>query len=114
MVDTILLSSDVLTNSLLQTGDALIAFVNWKPRGSDTVYSYPKADIHITAANGAVYLMSKRETKQAKIAFKPLPAEKICDLSQAIEGVQSGQEKGIFSSMLAADAMIAADVCNDR
>lgn len=108
MVDTILLSSDVLTNSLLQTGDALVAFANWKPKRNETVYSFPKADIHITAANGAVYLMSKRETKQAKIAFKPLPAEKIFDLARTIEGVQSSQEKGFFNSML------AADVCNDR
>ncbi len=90
MVDTILLSSDVLTNSLLQTGDALVAFVNWKPRRNETVFNYPKADIHITAANGAVYLMSKRETKQAKIAFKPLPAEKIFDLARAMTGAGSG------------------------
>ncbi|MCB2403569.1 hypothetical protein [Rhizobium ruizarguesonis] len=108
MVDTILLSSDVLTKSLLQTGDALVAFVNWKPRRNKTVFNYPKADIHITAANGAVYLMSKRETKQAKIAFMPLPAEKIFDLSRAIEGAQSSQEKRFFNSML------AADVCNDQ
>jgi hypothetical protein len=108
MTHTILLSSDVLTNSLLQTGDALVAFVNWKPRRNETIYSFPKADIHITAANGAVYLMSRRETKQAKIAFKPLPAEKIFDLSRAIGGAQGSTEIGLFNSML------AADVCNER
>lgn len=102
MVDTVLLSSDVIAKSLSHTGAAMIAFADWKPKGNETVFSFPQADIHITAANGGVYFMSLRETKQAKIAFKPFPVSKIAKLVQAMTGEGEGPQSDSAYALLSA------------
>jgi uncharacterized protein YgiB involved in biofilm formation len=86
MMNTIYISADVIQNSMLSTGDAIAAFVNWKPERGETVFSYDQADICITAANGAIYLMSKSETKKPKIAFTPVPAAEVGKLVRSMSG----------------------------
>lgn len=86
MANTIYISADVIQNSMLDTGDAIAAFTNWKPQQGETVYRYEKADIRITAANGAVYLMSEAETTQPKIPFTPIPAAEIRAFVRSLKG----------------------------
>ena len=86
MTNTIYISADVIHHSMLSTGDAIAAFVNWKPERGETVFSYEKADIRIAVANGAIYLMSKSETKKPKIAFTPMPAAEVGKLVRSMSG----------------------------
>lgn len=87
MIDiTIYISKDVIQNSMLDTGDAIAAFTSWKPKRRETVFRYEKAGICITAANGAIYLMSQAETKQPKIPFTPVPAAEIGKLVRSLNG----------------------------
>lgn len=87
MTDTIYISEDVIHHSMLSTGDAVAAFANWKPKQRETVFQYEKADICITAAGGAIYLMSEAETKQPKIPFTPIPAADVAALMRSMAGV---------------------------
>lgn len=86
MANTICISADVIHHSMLSTGDAIAAFTGWKPKRGESVFRYDKADIHITAANGAIYLMSVAETKEPKIAFTPVPAAEVGKLVRAMSG----------------------------
>ncbi|MEY9782044.1 hypothetical protein [Sinorhizobium fredii] len=86
MANAIFISADVINHSMLSTGDAIAAFTGWKPKRRETVFRYDKADIHITAANGAIYLMSGAETTQAKIPFTPIPAAEIGALVRSLKG----------------------------
>ncbi|WP_457579093.1 hypothetical protein [Ensifer adhaerens] len=86
MANTIYISTDVIQNSMLDTGDAIAAFVKWKPKRRETVFRYDKADIHITAANGAVYLMSTADTTRPKLPFTPVPTAEIGMLVQSMNG----------------------------
>lgn len=82
----IYISADVIHNSLHSTGDAIAAFTRWKPQHGETAFSYEKADIRITAANGAIYLMSEAETTQPKISFRPFPADEIGKMARTLRG----------------------------
>lgn len=86
MMNTIYISADVIQNSMLDTGDAIAAFTSWKPERTETVFSYEGADIRITAAGGAIYLMSEAETKQPKIPFTPVPAAELGMLVRSLKG----------------------------
>ncbi|KQT03167.1 hypothetical protein ASG42_24460 [Rhizobium sp. Leaf391] len=86
MLDTIYISADVIRNSMLDTGDAVAAFSQWKPKPGETVFRYKKADIRITAASGAIYLMSEAETRQPKIPFTPIPAADIGAMVRSMAG----------------------------
>lgn len=86
MVSTIYISADVIQQSMLNTGDAIAAFTRWTPKRGETVFRYKGADIRITAANGAIYLMSKAETKKPKIPFTPVPAAEIGKLVRSLNG----------------------------
>lgn len=86
MMSTIYISADVIQNSIIRTGDAIAAFTNWKPQHGETVFRYAKADIRITAASGAIYLLSEAETTQPKISFRPFPADEIGKLARTLRG----------------------------
>lgn len=86
MVSTIYISADVIQNSMLDTGYAIAAFTSWKPKRGENVFRYEKADIRITAANGAIYMMSKAETKRPKIPFTPVPAAELGKLVRSLNG----------------------------
>lgn len=85
-MNTIYISADVIQNSMLDTGDAIAAFSNWKPKPGEAVFRYEAADIRITAAGGAIYLMSEEETTQPKIPFTPVPAAEIGKLVRSLNG----------------------------
>ena len=85
-MSTIYISADVIQNSMLDTGDAIAAFASWKPKRGENVFRYEKADIRITAANGAIYMMSKAETKRPKIPFTPVPAAELGKLVRSLNG----------------------------
>lgn len=87
-MNTIYISADVIQDSMLSTGDAIAAFTSWKPKRRETVFRYERADIHITAANGAIYLMSKAETKKPKIPFTPVPAAELSKLVRSLKGAE--------------------------
>lgn len=86
MANTIYISQDVMQHSMFSTGDAIAAFVKWKPKRRETVFRYEKADIHITAGNGAIYLMSTAETTKSKIPFTLLPTAEIGMLVRSMSG----------------------------
>lgn len=85
-MSTIYIPADVIQNSMVRTGDGLAAFINWEPQHGETVYRYEKADIRITAASGAICLLSEAETKQPKISFRPFPADEIGKLARTLRG----------------------------
>lgn len=86
MANAIYISADVIQNSMPSTGDAIAAFISWTPKRGETVFRYKGADIRITAVNGAIYLMSKAETKKPKIPFTPVPAAELGKLVRSMGG----------------------------
>lgn len=86
MAKVVYISADVIQHSMLNTGDAIAAFTSWKPKRGENVFCYEQADIRITAANGAIYLMSKAETKKPKIPFTPVPAAELGKLVRSLNG----------------------------
>lgn len=86
MAVIVYLSADVIQHSMPNTGDAIAAFITWRPMRGETVFQFEGADIHITAANGAIYLMSKAETKKPKIPFTPVPAAELGKLVRSLNG----------------------------
>lgn len=92
MLNTIYFSADVIQKSMLDAGDAVAAFSQWKPKPGETVFRYEKADIRITAASGAIYLLSEAETTRPKIPFTPIPAADIAALLRSMGGAMQPVE----------------------
>lgn len=82
----IYISADVIHNSLDRTGHAIAAFTRRKPQHGVTVYHYRRADIRVTAASGAIYLLSEAEMMQPKISLRPSPADEIGKLARTLGG----------------------------
>ena len=87
MPEFIYISRDVQEHHLMQTGDAIEAFTQWKPKRNEIVFRYNRADILIISVNSSIYLMSKAESTRTRIPFIPIPLASLAQIARELEAL---------------------------